>query len=152
MHFSTVSGSATRQWLRGIPNAIIRPVGRKFREPGVDGCQPVSEGLRLNIRNHQGVLIGRAVQTMFEPLNAASSMSRQAVNIFKIAAAAAGWRGETFAFDGKQLLEVMVTDALDHNVVQWYDPDVCIASRSLKGFLQETDGIKTMTTRSFVEV
>src|ERR1019366_5900303 len=117
MHFSTVSGSATRQWLRGIPNAIVRPVGREFGKPGVDGYQPMREGLCLNIRKHQGVLIGRAVKTMFEPLNAASSMSRHSANVFHIVTAAAGWRGKPFAFDRKQLLEVVLTDALDHDVV-----------------------------------
>jgi hypothetical protein len=40
-------------------------------------------------------------------------MPRQSVNIFEVAAAAV-WRcGKSFAFDGKQLLEVVVCSALD---------------------------------------
>jgi len=79
-------------------------------------------------------------------------MSRHSVDVFQITAAAVWWRGQTFAFDGKQLLEIMVTDAFDHDVIHRHDPDVCITSRSLKRFLQETDGIKTLTTRSFVQM
>jgi hypothetical protein len=121
-------------------------------ESGVNGGQPVRERLGLNVGNDQGVLIGRAMQTMLESLNAASSMPRHSVNVFQIAATVVGWRRKPFAFDGKQLLEIMVTDAFDHDVIHRYDPDVGMTSRSLKWFLQETDGIKTLTTRSFVEV
>lgn len=152
MHFSTVSGGATRQWFCGIPNTIVRSLGRKFGEPGVDSCQPMSEGFRLNVGNHQGVLLGRAMQTMFEPLNAASSMSRQTVNIFKIAAAAVGRCGKPFAFDGKQLFKIVVGSALDPDRAQRLNGDVLTATGSLNRLGEKLDGIKTVATRSAIEM
>jgi hypothetical protein len=110
------------------------------------------ERLGLNIRNHQGVLACLAMQTVFEPLNAAGSMLRQSVNVFQIAAAAAGWRGEPFAFDGKQLMEIVIISAFDSNCAQRFYGNIRPTASGLDGFSEKLDGIKTLPTGCAVEM
>lgn len=103
------------------------------------------ERFRLNIRNHQGVLIGGAMLTMFEPLNATSSMSRESMHIFQVAPAAV-WRcGKPFAFDGKQLFEIVIIPALDPDCAQRFYGHIRTPASGLNGFRKKLDGIKTLT-------
>ena len=110
------------------------------------------ERFRLNIRNHQGVLIGGAMLTMFEPLNATSSMSRESMHIFQVAPAAV-WRcGKPFAFDGKQLMEIVIISAFDSNCAQRFYGNIRPTASGLDGFSEKLDGIKTLPTGCAVEM
>jgi hypothetical protein len=89
---------------------------------------------------------------MLEPLNAASSMPGKSVNIFEIAAAAVRRCGKSFAFDGKQLFEVVVFSTLDSDCAQRFNSDVPAAAGGLNWFGKKLDGIKTLATRGAIEM
>ena len=142
------SDSSERTWNKRfsrIPDTSVRAIGCQSGESRVYVREPTGEGFSLNIRNHQGVLIGSTVQAEFEALDAAGSLARKAVNVFEIAAAAIGWRGKTFALDGEQLFVVLVGDSFYGDGIHRQRADVSIAARTLDWFLKKSNGVEIMT-------
>jgi hypothetical protein len=108
VNFRTEGESRTGQRLKGVPDSVVSAITRKFGEARIYGFEPMAEGLRLNVRDHQGAFVFRAVQAMFEPLHAPGPVPRQTVNVFEVTTSALLWRWEPFAFDGQQLLELVI--------------------------------------------
>jgi len=92
------------------------------------------------------------MKTVLEPFNSSRAMPRYAMHVFAVAAALVFRGRKAFAFDGEQLLEVLVCSPLHYNDSSWHDPHVRTPASHLDSLLKKLDRIQILMTRGTVEV